>query len=129
MEVNFNDFIKVYYGKILGDFYNKKADMDLSFVEQKMSFSLFRIKSGTSSIYLGVEKKILKQLSSGSTQFSESILKQNPFERFVNTGVRNLSIGTDGVVLFQDISNELYRAKLGNKALELSGNIFIKRLS
>lgn len=102
------DFIKIYYDKIFKELYGKEKDMVLTFTELNIEFSLFRIGGQNSFIYVGLENRILKDLSQGSTSFTETLFSQSEiFDRFTELTIDNLSIGNDGIVLFDDAANQI----------------------
>ncbi len=104
LEINSDSFIKEYYDKIFKDFYNEKESMILSFTDQDINFSLFRLGDGNNgNIYLGLESKILNDLRQQKVSFSESLVfRERGFNIFSNLNIANLSIGIDGILLFQD---------------------------
>lgn len=108
LEINSKVFIKNYYDKILSDFYSQEEDARLTFVDQGILFSLFRISSDQANFYIGVETRILKDLRQGSINFTESILSENSFfDNAEGLNIDTLSIGNDGIILFQDVENLL----------------------
>jgi len=108
LEIKPDGFIKAYYDKILGGFYEQKEDVTLTFIDQKIDFVLFRIFQEQSNIYLGVERRIISDLRQGSIGFTETLLSQNSvFDSFAELNIDTLSIGNDGILLFQDNENML----------------------
>lgn len=108
IEIKSDNFIKTYYDKILRDFYKQKEDVILSFIDQNIDFALFRLFSEQTNIYLGIERRILSDLKQGSTGFTETLLSQNSvFDSFAELNIDTLSIGNDGILLYQDTENIL----------------------
>jgi hypothetical protein len=52
LEIKPEVFIKAYYDKILGGFYEQKENVTLTFIDQKIDFALFRIFQEKSNIYI-----------------------------------------------------------------------------
>jgi hypothetical protein len=123
LKIATNDFIKIYYDKIFKEIYGQKNNMVLSFTELNIEFSLFRIDNKNSSIYVGLENRILNDLRKDTTSFTETLFAQSViFDRFTELNIDNLSIGNDGIVLFEDIANQIGgRKTAANISIAASG--------
>lgn len=124
IEVEIDNFIKLYYDKIFKDIYSRQQDMTLNFNEQNISFSLFRANDQSQNIYIGLENRILTDLRNGNISFSETLLPQNQvFNLFSQLGIDNISIGNDGIVLFDDVSNLIENNKAAANMVLLKGGL------
>jgi len=108
IEVDENNFIKHYYDKIFGDLYTSKEDMTITFLDQGIDFSLFRIDEENKNFYIGLESGILGQLKQYNSNNSKEVffLETRQFN-FSDLNINNLSIGIDGILVFHDTSNLL----------------------